>query len=243
MGKRLNKYIAHCGYCSRREASDLIKRGEVEVNSTVVFEPGYVVENDDEVYVDGEYLEGAEKKVYIQFNKPRSVITSLSDEKGRTVVTDYINIEQRIYPVGRLDYNSEGLLILTNDGDLTHCLTHPSFEVPRIYEVKMKGEVTKEDEQLLKEGVYLDGRKTSPIEISLQGFNNQSNISESQWKLTEGRNREIRRICKIMNWEILKLKRTQYGSLTLDQNLEPGEWRYLKEMEIENLKGIVELND
>ena len=232
---RLNKFLASCGAASRRGADELIASGRVKVNSIVVTELGKMVETDnDTVTLDGKKVEPVSKMTYIMLYKPKGCITSLRDEKGRKTVYDYLDVEvPHLVPVGRLDYDTEGLLLLTNDGELVNRLAHPSGEVPKSYLVRAEGEFPEHILAKLRKGVEIDGVKTNRSKVKLleQG--------EKEAKLlvtiTEGRNRQVRRMFEAVERNVVFLKRVAIGDLRLG-GLARGAWRYLREEEVEYLK-------
>ena len=232
---RLNKFLASCGAASRRGADELIASGRVRVNSVVVTELGKMVETDnDTVTLDGKKVEPVSKMTYIMLYKPKGCITSLRDEKGRKTVYDYLDVEvPHLVPVGRLDYDTEGLLLLTNDGELVNRLAHPSGEVPKSYLVRAEGEFPEHILAKLRKGVEIDGVKTKRSKVKLleQG--------EKEAKLlvtiTEGRNRQVRRMFEAVERNVVFLKRVAIGDLRLG-GLARGAWRYLREEEVEYLK-------
>lgn len=235
MKVRLNKFLASCGAASRRGADELIASGRVRVNSIVVTELGKMVETDnDTVTLDGKKVEPVSKMTYIMLYKPKGCITSLRDEKGRKTVYDYLDVEvPHLVPVGRLDYDTEGLLLLTNDGELVNRLAHPSGEVPKSYLVRAEGEFPEHILAKLRKGVEIDGVKTKRSKVKLleQG--------EKEAKLlvtiTEGRNRQVRRVFEAVERNVVFLKRVAIGDLRLG-GLARGAWRYLREEEVEYLK-------
>lgn len=232
---RINKYIAHCGFCSRRDADDYIAAGKVKVNGNVVTEMGTKVQRTDRVEVDGQHI-SLEKFVYILLNKPKDTITTTDDPRDRNTVMD--NIEdatgKRVYPVGRLDRHTMGLLILTNDGDLAHRLMHPSYKVRKTYEVESARHLTDSELSQLKKGIILeDGpAKAHNISRTKDGFI----IS-----IFEGRNRLVRRMVEHFGTEVTKLKRFDYAGLTL-KGVKMGRWRYLRQGEINGLRKMVKLD-
>ena len=232
---RLQKYIADCGVTSRRKAENLIEEGKVKVNGRIVLELGTKVNpTKDAVCVNGNYLDYATiEQIYLVMNKPRSCVTTLSDPEGRRTVLDFCQeISERIYPVGRLDYLSEGLLILTNDGDFAQEILHPSKGIKKIYEVKVFGTVTSALLKKLRTGAVVDGIKLLPDSVRIIGT-----LPSKTWlefTLTEGRNREIRKICEAYGLTIDKLKRVAIGGLTL-QGLKPGESRLFSKDQIKRI--------
>jgi 23S rRNA pseudouridine2605 synthase len=227
---RLNKYISHSGYTSRRKADDLIFQGKVKVNNKIEKNPGYQVDVDkDVVIVEGKELKQDNKIIYIMLNKPTDVITSVDDQFDRKTVVDLVKIDERVYPVGRLDYDSSGLILLTNDGDLTYKLTHPKHEIYKKYFLSDKEIYT------LKKGVVIDGYMTNNSKIEVISKNRgHTNMYVS---IDEGRNRQIRKMFKTQGADVLTLKRISIGNLTLG-NLKEGNWRYLTKHEINYLKSL-----
>ena len=235
--ERLQKFIASCGVASRRKAEELITEGKVLVNGRKVTELGVKVNPlKDKVKVNGQLL-AVEKPVYYLLNKPKGVITSVTDPQGRETVLDYIkNEKKRIYPVGRLDLNTEGLLLLTNDGELAQNLTHPSKGVEKTYEVRVKGRV-KEDLQVIANGVPLEDGITSPATIVDLGFDDHNGVHEVEITIHEGRNRQVRRMFEHFGYRIHNLKRIAYGGLSLS-GVKRGGVRQLTQREVNALKAL-----
>lgn len=234
---RLNKYIAHAGYCSRRDADDYIAAGKVKVNDEVVTELGSKVTRGDKVEVEGQTL-SLEPFVYILLNKPKDTITTTDDPRGRDTVMDKIEdaTGKRVYPVGRLDRHTMGLLILTNDGDLAHRLMHPKYRVRKTYEVETDRYLRDEELNQLGRGVKLEDGKAKADRISRIRGRNAILLS-----IFEGRNRLVRRMIEYFGAEVKKLKRIEYAGLTLE-GVKMGRWRYLKKHEINGLRKMVKLN-
>lgn len=232
---RLNKYIAHCGFCSRRDADDYIAAGKVQVNDEVVTQMGVKVKRSDKVVVEGQTL-SLEKFVYILLNKPKDTITTTDDPRNRDTVMDKIEdaTGNRVYPVGRLDRHTMGLLLLTNDGDLANRLMHPSYQVRKTYEVETERKLKDDELQKLGQGIELeDGTaKAHNIARTPDGF---------MLSIFEGRNRLVRRMVEYFGTEVSKLKRIEYGGLTLE-DVKMGRWRYLREGEINALRKMVKLD-
>lgn len=232
--QRLQKVIADAGVASRRKAEKLIAAGRVRVNGSPVTQLGTKVDPaEDHIEVDGKPID-AEEKVYYLFYKPRKVITSVSDNLGRRVVTDYFkHVTQRIYPVGRLDYDSEGLLLMTNDGALAHVMMHPRFEIAKTYLVRVKGAPHAAALAQLARGIMLDDGMTAPAKVSLV----QSERTSSWIRLTihEGRNRQVRRMCEAVGHPVKRLVREQIGFLHVS-GLKPGEFRPLTAAEVKKLQ-------
>ena len=235
--ERLQKIIALSGYASRRKAEDLIKAGKVMVNGKVVRELGTKAKFSDDILIDGKKIEREEKEYYI-FNKPRGVITSTSDDKGRKVVTDYFETNKRLYPVGRLDYDTTGLLILTNDGELANLIMHPRNEIEKQYIAKLEGIIKGEEINKLKNGIVLDGTKCIPKRVKLREFDKKTNTSIVEIVICEGKNHEVKRLFESVSFNVLKLKRERIGFLTLGK-LKSGEYRKLNPKEVKQLYGLV----
>lgn len=235
---RLNKFIAHAGLCSRREADTYIGDGKVQVNGKVIKEMGFKVRRKDDVVVDGQKI-SLEPFVYLLLNKPKNTITTTDDDRGRNTVLDEVEnaTGYRVYPVGRLDRNTTGLLILTNDGDLTHRLMHPSYRVRKTYEVETKRELTQIELSAYAKGVELEDGLAKGHNVKT--FTDLKRIF--QLSVFEGRNRLIRRMVEFHGTEVLKLKRIEYAGLNL-KDVPMGRWRYLKQNEINDLRKLVKLD-
>lgn len=233
--ERLQKILAQAGVASRRKCEELILQGKVEVNDEVVTTLGTKADPSvDVIKVNGKTI-GAEKKMYMLFNKPKGVITSASDPQGRKIVTDYLKgISERLYPVGRLDYDTEGLLILTNDGDFAHMLTHPKHHVPKTYIATVKGVPHGTELDKLKKGIMLEDGITSPAEVEYQDVDPEGKFATISITITEGRNRQVRRMFDAINHPVTKLKRIAFGDLYLG-NLKRGLSRPLTKEEVEGL--------
>ncbi len=234
---RLNKYIAHAGICSRRKAAELVKRGLVQVNGKVVKEPYYEVKKRDKVTYKGKLLKPEEQKVYILLNKPRGLITTLKDEKGRKTVMDLLQgrIKERIYPVGRLDRDTSGLLLLTNDGELAQKLAHPKHKVKKAYHVVLDKPLSKNDLLRIAEGLELDDGKAVIDEIAYVEGKPKNEIG---LVLHIGKNRIVRRIFEHLGYEVKRLDRTFYANLT-KKNLPRGRFRHLTPKEVIVLKHLL----
>ena len=235
--ERLQKIIAESGYASRRKAEELIKKGKVIVNGKVVTELGTKASFGDDILVEGKKIEKEEKEYYI-FNKPRGVITSTSDDKGRKVVTDYFNSNKRIFPVGRLDYDTTGLLIVTNDGELSNLITHPKNEIEKVYVAKIEGIIKGTEINKLKSGIVLDGVKCIPKRVKLKSFDKKSNSSIVEITITEGKNHEVKRLFESVGFSVSKLKRERVAFLSLG-NLQSGEYRKLNPKEVKQLFSLI----
>ena len=233
MTERLQKIIAASGVCSRRKAEELITSGKVCVNGEVASLGDKADPETDVIEVSGKVI-GDTEKYYIMLNKPRGYITSLDDEKDRKTVNELVDVGTRVHPVGRLDYNSEGLLIMTNDGALTYRLTHPSHDIPKGYIVTVRGKL--EDAiTTLKASIEIDGRLTRPADVNVLREDSEGGLLHIT--IREGRNRQIRRMCEAANLRVLRLKRVSVGDLLLDK-LPAGRWRHLTEKEVNYLKAL-----
>lgn len=235
MLERLQKIISAAGITSRRASEELILAGRVTVNGTVVTELGSKADPaSDTVAVDGKPLAIASRKLYILLNKPVGYLTTLDDPEGRPLVTDLLKeVGARVYPVGRLDYNTEGLLLLTSDGEWANQLMHPRHEVEKEYHVRVRGKVHKSQLDQLAGGVDIDGRKTAPARVSLIKEGEQNDWFSIT--IHEGRNRQVRRMCEAVSLSVVRLRRVRYGMLSMGA-MKPGEFRYLTEAEVEGLR-------
>jgi len=237
MLERIQKIISMAGVASRRKAEELMRAGSVTVNGRVVRELGSKADPErDHIKVSGKLINPRQAKVYLMLNKPREVVTTLSDPMGRMTVKALLRgVRARVYPVGRLDYDSEGLLLLTNDGELVQKLLHPSFEVPKTYEVKVKGILTDEEIREVSRGVVLSEGRTLPCRI--QKIKKTEKNSWLEMTIHEGRNRQIRRMLEKIDHPVLKLKRIRMATLELDA-LPIGRYRYLTAQEIRSLRSL-----
>ena len=233
---RINQYIAAAGITSRRKADELIEDGRVKVNGGVLTSPGYHVQEGDIVEVDGIRIEPADRKVYYLLNKPAGYVTSTADKEGRPLVTELVPDSVRVFPVGRLDLNTTGLLILTNDGDLANALMHPSKEFNKSYLVRAQGIVTIKEARQLEKGIDIGGFVTSPAEVHLIRHDRNSTVAEIV--IHEGKNRQVRRMFKAIGHPVLELCRTGLGSLEIGR-LAVGQCRKLSPAEINALKNAV----
>lgn len=233
--ERLQKVLAQAGIASRRKSEELILAGHVTVNDRPVTTLGTKVDpTQDEIRVNGRLIR-TEKKVYVMLNKPKGVITSVTDPKGRRVVTDYLKgIKERLYPVGRLDYDTEGLLLLTNDGELTNLLAHPRYHIPKTYYATVKGVPHGNDLDKLKKGIELEDGMTSPAEVEYVDVDPDGKQSIISITIYEGRNRQVRRMFEAINIPLKQLKRVRFGHLTLS-GLPRGKYRMLSEQDIKEL--------
>ena len=233
--ERLQKRIANTGYVSRRKAEELITLGKVKVNGVVIRELGTKVSGTDTIEVEGNILEESTKKVYYLLNKPRGVISSVTDDKNRKTVVSLIATEERIYPVGRLDYDTTGLLLLTNDGELANLLMHPKNEVVKTYVAKIDGILSPSEFYGLKKGIVIEGRKVVPTHLKVRKTSEDSQIIEIS--IIEGRNHIVKKIFESLHHPVSKLKREGYAFLSLG-NLKSGEYRELSLKEVKRLYSL-----
>ncbi len=233
---RVQKLIANSGYCSRRKAEELILKKKVLVNG-IVANLGDKASLSDEILVEGNPI-GYESKEYFLFYKPRGVVCTTKDDKGRKTVLDYFDdIPKRIYPIGRLDYDTTGVLLLTNDGDFANLLMHPSNKIDKFYVAKVKGIVTGDEIKKLKQGILLDGSKVYPSRVKLKKIDKKSLTSIVEITIHEGKNHEVKRIFESIDHEVLKLKRESFAFIGLG-NLKSGERRMLTTKEVRQLKNL-----
>lgn len=235
--ERLQKVIAHAGIASRRKAEQLIVEGKVKVNGKVVTELGVKVSPQDRIEVDDIPLE-REEPVYYLLYKPRGVISSVKDEKGRKVVTDFFkHVNKRIYPIGRLDYDTSGLLLLTNDGEFANLLMHPRYEIEKVYIAKVKGIPAREKVKRLEKGVALEDGVTAPAKAKVLSIDKRKQTAIVELRIHEGRNRQVRRMFEAIGHPVLKLKRERYAFLDL-KGLNPGDYRELSPHEVKQLRAL-----
>ena len=235
--ERLQKVIANLGYCSRRKAEEFIIGGKVKVNDNVVKELGTKVKTSDTIEINGEILDNNKSYEYYLLNKPRGVITSASDDKGRKTVVDLIQTGTRIYPVGRLDYDTTGILLLTNDGELANLLMHPSSNVEKHYVAKIEGIVDGYSIKKLRSGVLIDGIKTAPAKVKMTKVDKKNNTSIVELTIHEGKNHQVKKMFSSLGYEVIKLKREQIAFLDLT-GLKPGEYRNLTIKEVKKLYSL-----
>ncbi len=235
--ERLQKVIASYGYASRRKAEDLIRHGKVLVNGKVITELGTKVLANDIISIDGVIINKDVKHEYYLLNKPRQVISSVEDKLGRITVRDLINTEARIYPVGRLDYDTTGLIILTNDGDFANMLMHPSYEIEKTYVAKINKVLDKDDINKLKKGIVIDNRKVDIKRFKVRKKDVEKNTSIVELTIVEGRNHIVKKIFESMRIDVIKLSRVSDAFLTLD-GLKSGEYRKLSIKEIKKLYAL-----
>jgi 23S rRNA pseudouridine2605 synthase len=239
--ERLQKVIAQSGFTSRRKAEELILKGKVMVNGEIIRELGVKVDSSDDIVIDGMKLEKEDKEYYL-FNKPRGVITTTSDDKKRKTVMDYFETNKRLYPVGRLDYDTTGVLIITNDGDFANLMMHPSHKIDKIYIAKLEGIINGEAIHKLKEGIVIDGVRIIPTHFKLRKKDPAKKTSIVEITVHDGKNHEIKTMFEAVGFPVEKLKREAFGILTL-KGLKSGEYRRITPKEIKVLSNIANKND
>lgn len=235
--ERLQKVIANSGYCSRRKAETLISAGQVSVNGNIITELGTKVTGKEEIIVEGTYIK-REENVYFLLYKPTGYVSTTNDEHGRRTVLDLIDTEKRVYPIGRLDYDTSGVLLLTNDGELTNKLINPRSKVEKEYIVKMKGFLRKEESLKLARGIFLNGKMTKRAIIKDVTYIKASEATEATIIITEGKNHQVRNMFAAVGHEVTKLRRVRFGNMTVDK-MKTGESRQLKPYELKVLKGLI----
>ena len=236
--ERLQKIIANSGYTSRRKAEELILEGKVKVNNQIVKELGTKVKNNDVIEINGEILDNNKNYEYYILNKPRGIISSTKDEHNRKTVIDLINSKERIYPIGRLDYDATGIILLTNDGYLTNKLMHPSSNIEKTYVVKVKGLVTGIDLKKLRNGVIIDNYKTAKAKVKLKKYDKAKDKSLVEITIHEGKNHQVKKMFEAVGHDVEKLKREKYANLDLT-GLKSGEYRKLTNKEIAILYSLI----
>lgn len=230
---RINKFVATYGMLARRKVDEYILQGRITVNGITITEPGYKINpQEDRVSVDGELIKVEKGKVYILLNKPPKVISAVTDDKKRKTVVDIVKVKERIFPIGRLDYDTTGLIILTNDGEFANKLMHPRYKVDKTYLVHLSKPLQEKHRKKLAEGIFIDRKKTEPAKIV---FLNKDDYKRLFISIHEGRNRQVKNMFERFGYKIRKLHRTKYGNLKLG-NLAEGEWRKLSEKEVALLK-------
>ncbi|MGG7200494.1 pseudouridine synthase [Clostridium butyricum] len=238
MEERLQKYMASCGIASRRKCEELILLGKVKVNGNIIEELGFKVNPlEDIVEYDRRVITKEERKVYIMLNKPEDVITSVKDEKDRKTVIDIVKVNERIFPIGRLDYDSSGLILLTNDGELYNKIIHPRVELDKKYVAVVKGEVSLDDKEKFESGIDIGGYITAPAKLKMLEYSHRKDLSTIEVCIHEGKNRQIRKMCSAINHEVMSLKRVSIGNIRLGQ-LKKGEYRYLNDEEMKYLMSL-----
>lgn len=231
--KRLQKRIAEQSDYSRRKAEELIIEGKVSVNGETIQELGYKVTDKDKIEIEGVVLNTNEKKYYI-LNKPEKCVSTVSDDKGRKTVIDFIKTKAKIYPIGRLDYDTTGILLLTNDGDFANLLMHPSSNIEKVYSAKIDGVMTLSDIRELKQGVVIDDYKTRECRVKVRKVNSKTNTSIVEIGINEGHNHQVKKMFKTLGFNVLKLDRIRYGILTIE-NLKRGESKELSKKDVSRL--------
>lgn len=231
--ERLQKQISTLGYCSRRKAEELIVKGLVKVNGTIITELGTKVDTNDIIEVEGVTLSKQEKEYYV-FNKPREVVSTTSDDKGRKTILDYFDIDTRIYPIGRLDYDTTGIILLTNDGEFANLMMKPSSNIKKVYLAKINGILSLEEINTLKKGIKVKGISYNIDRIKVKKIDKAKNTSMVEITIHEGKNHEIKKIFEYFNLDVLKLTRLSYGSITLG-DLPSGKYRKLSIHEVKVL--------
>lgn len=237
MEERLQKFMASCGVASRRGCEKIIEAGRVKVNGNVVKELGVKIDiNSDEIFVDDNRIFPEEKKVYIMLNKPEGYLCTLKDERGRKTVLDIVKVKERIFPIGRLDYDTSGLLLMTNDGDIYNKVIHPRKKIDKVYEATIKGLPSNEEIKKFCSGIDIGDYITASANFEMIS----GNEDESKVKIIihEGKKRQIRRMCKAIMHPVLTLRRECIGKIVLPPNLKKGQWRYLNESEIDYLRNL-----
>lgn len=239
---RISKYLSMCGVTSRRGAEAMVSAGRVTVNNETLQKVGTVIdESQDVVKVDGNEVRPVTEKVYILLNKPKMVMTTLFDPFKRRTVRFYLKrLRHRVYPVGRLDYDTEGVLLLTNDGDLAYRLAHPKYQIPRVYEALVTGHFKVEASDAIARGIKLDDGATGRAQVSVLGF--VRNSTRLRLILTEGRKREVKQLCKKVGHPVKQLRRAEFAGITA-RNLKPGQWRYLSDKEVGRLQRLTDIDE
>lgn len=234
MEERLQKYMASCGIASRRKCEEIILQSRVKVNGRTVNELGFKIDGEkDLVTLDGKLIKKEKNKVYIALNKPKGYVSTVKDERGRKTILDLVDVTERVYPIGRLDYDTSGLILLTNDGDIYNKVIHPKQEKNKIYIALIKGIPTENDIKEFERGIDIDGYITAPAKFKI--IKKFKDSCEVEIVIHEGRNRQIRKMCDFINHHVLELKRIQVGDIKLG-NLPLGKWRCLTSKEVENIK-------
>ncbi len=237
--ERLQKVIANYGYTSRRKAEELILKGEVSVNGQIITTLGAKVDSKDEIKINGEIIKKSLRKEYYMLNKPREVLSTVKDEKGRKTVLDIVKSDERIYPIGRLDYDTIGLILLTNDGKLANILMHPSSKIYKTYVAKINGILKEEDFLKIRKGPLIENRKLIVTHMKVKNVDKLKNTSLVEITIHEGRNHIIRKLFAYLGYDVLKLSRIKYANLSLG-NLKSGEYRKLSSNEV---KALYELSN
>ena len=233
---RLQKFLANNGVCSRRSAEEHIINGDVQVNGTVVTELGTkVIPDKDTVVFKGKRVEnGTDKKVYILLNKPIGYVTTTKDQFNRDTVIDLVKVKEKVLPVGRLDMYTSGAIILSNDGEFIYKITHPKYEIEKTYNVTLKGKITNDEVEALKNGVKIDDYVSGKAKVRILKIDEEKNISRVEITIHEGKNREVRKMCNAIDKKVLALHRSKIGHIDV-KNLKLGQWRYLRSEEVSRL--------
>lgn len=233
---RLQKFLANQGVCSRRKAEEHILNGDVQVNGKTVTQLGKkIMPNKDEVIFQGKKITlSNDKKVYILLNKPIGYVTTTKDQFGRDTVLDLVKVKESVLPVGRLDMYTSGAIILTNDGEFIYKITHPKYEIEKTYNVTLKGKVTDEDVQRLRDGVEIEDYTSGKAKVRILKIDEEKNISRLEITIHEGKNREVRKMCDAVGKKVLALHRSKIGNIGV-KDIKLGQWRYLKEKEVNSL--------
>ena len=236
MEERLQKYMARCGVASRRKSEEIIALGKVKVNNTVITELGFKVDSNlDSVEVDGKLIKPEEKKLYIALNKPAGYISSVSDEKGRRTIMELVEVDERIYPIGRLDYDTTGLILLTNDGEIYNKIIHPRMEKNKVYEASIEGFLSMEEVKKLETGIDIGGYVTAPANIKI--IDEFRNSTQLEITIHEGKNKQIRKMFEAVGHNIIFLNRISIGEIKLG-NLTQGLWRNLTQEELDYIRNM-----
>ncbi len=239
--ERLQKILSEAGVASRRKAEDMIREGRVTINGRTARIGEKADPSIDHIKIDGRKIAPSSEKIYLMLNKPRGIVTTSDDPEGRTTVLDLVKIQKpRLFPVGRLDFDAEGLLLLTNDGEMAHRLMHPSFEVPRTYHVKLQGKPIQEEIGKLRRGVTLADGRSAPCRIA--SLKETEGNLWVEMVLHEGRNRQVKRMWEKVGYFVLKLKRVGFGGLALGR-MKPVEYRFLREREVRKLRELVKIGE
>ena len=237
MEERLQKYLAECGIASRRKCEEYILQGKVQVNGKTITELGVKVNTEkDKITFEGKNVKQEERKVYILLNKPIGYVTTSDEQFGRDKVLDLVKVRERVVPVGRLDMNTSGALILTNDGDFVYKVTHPKHEITKTYTVTVKGIIKNEEVEQLRKGVKIDDYTTRPAKVKILKTDEEKDISRLEITIQEGKNRPVRRMCESVGRRVIALHRSKIGNIGV-KDIELGKWRYLKDFELKTLIG------
>lgn len=238
MEERLQKFIANSGFCSRRKAEEYITNGFVKVNGNTVRELGTKINPDkDEVMVKNQRMEKVNKKIYVLLNKPIGYVTTTKEQFGRDMVTDLINIKEKLLPVGRLDMYTSGALILTNDGEFIFKVTHPKYEIEKTYNVTIRGEITEDEIEKLRNGIQIDDYVSGKAKVKILKIDKEKGISRIEITIHEGKNREVRKMFSALDKKVLALHRSKIEDISV-KNLKLGEWRYLSDSEVKSLMNV-----